>query len=255
MTDLHWKQQYTNFGSFEQEISRGNVRGAYPISSYGKVVIGGASSNILVRDQDGTSLVVPQSVQLTIVSTSESDSADGTGTRSVVIEYLNGDLDLSFEVVTLNGLTPVTTLATDVRWVQSVYVASAGSTGAPVGDITFSHNSDVFGKLMIGERAAHNSFKRVPRNKTMYISSIYAGTSSGTASTTAVIELVTTQIDGLDQQETGLYYKQAGISLQDNSQSMTFAMPFPVSAGHIVGYIATVDKGATITAGFTGWVE
>ena len=73
--------------------------------------------------------------------------------------------------------------------------------------------------------------------------------------TIAVIELVTTQIDGLDQQETGLYYKQAGISLQDNSQSLTFAMPFPVSAGHIVGYIATVDKGATITAGFTGWVE
>lgn len=253
--DHHWQQQYLKTGSYEQEISRGNVRGAYPFVGYGKVVLSGATSRALVRDQDGTTLNVPQSVRMTLVSTSAEDSAAGTGARTVVIEYLNGTLDMSVEMVTLNGTTPVQTVAADIRWVQAIYVATTGSAGHTVGTVDMTHNSTVYSRLMPGERATSNSFKRVPRGKCLYVSSIYAGASSGTAATTAVIELVTTQIDGLNQQETGLFYRQAGVSLQDSSQTMTFAMPFPIQAGHIVGYIASVDKGATITAGFTGWVE
>lgn len=253
--DHHWQQQYLKTGTYQQEIARGNVRGSYPMTSYGKVALAGATSGALIRDQDGLTLTVPQSVQMSIVSTSANDAAAGTGARTVVIEYLNGSLDLSMEVVILNGTTPVTTVATDVRWVNSVYVATAGTGGAPAGQIDVSHNATVYARVLAGDRCTHNSFKRVPRGKTLYIDSIYAGISSGTAATTGLIELVSTQIDGLDQQETGLYYKQAGISLQDASQALTFGMPLPVGAGHIVGYIATVDKGATITAGFTGWVE
>lgn len=253
--DHHWQQQYLKTGSYEQEISRGNVRGAYPFTSYGKVVLGGATTRALVRDQDGTTLNVPQSVQMSIVSTSANDTVAGSGARTVVIEYLNGTLDMSVEIVTLNGTTPVNTVATDIRWVQAMYVATAGNGGVTAGDVSLSHSGIVYSRLMTGARSTNNSFKRVPRGKRLYVSSIYAGCSSGTAATTAVIELVTTQIDGLDQQETGLFYRQAGVSLQDSSQAVTFAMPFPVTAGHIVGYIATVDKGATITAGFTGWVE
>lgn len=253
--DHRWQQQYLKTGSYEQEISRGNVRGAYPFTGYGKVVLAGASTRTLVRDQDGTTLTVPQSVRMTLVSTSAEDSAAGTGARTVVIEYLNGNLDMSVELVTLNGLTPVQTVAADIRWVQAIYVATAGSTRAAVGTIDLTNNSTVYARVMPGERSTSNSFKRVPRGKCLYISSIYAGCSSGTAATTATIELVTTQVDGLDQQETGLFYRHAGISLQDTSQAMTLEMPFPVQAGHIVGYVASVDKGATITAGFTGWVE
>lgn len=253
--DHHWQQQYLKTGSYEQEISRGNVRGAYPFTSYGKVTLAGATARAMVRDQDGTSMTVPQSVQMSIVSSSASDAAAGSGARTVVIEYLNGTLDMSVEVVTLNGTTPVNTVATDIRWVQAVYVATAGNGGVTAGTIDLSHGGVVYARLPIGERNTHNSFKRVPRGKRLYVSSIYAGCSSGTAATTAVVELVTTQIDGLDQQETGMFYSQAGVTLQDSSQAVTFAMPFPVTAGHIVGYIATVDKGATITAGFTGWVE
>lgn len=253
--DHRWQQQYLKTGTYEHEISRGNVRGAYPMASYGKVVLGGATNAALIRDQDGVTLAVPQSVQLTVVSTSANDAAAGTGARTVVIEYLNGSLDLSMEVLTLNGTTPVTTVATDVRWVNSVYVSTAGTSGAAAGQISITHNSVVYARIIVGDRCTHNSFKRVPRGKMLYISSIYAGSASGSADTTALVELVSTQIDGLDQQETGLYYKQAGISLQDSAQSITFNMPFPITSGHIVGYIATVDKGATITAGFTGWVE
>jgi len=253
--DNHWVQQYTKFGSYENEVARGNVRGAYPISSYGRLISGSGVTQQLVRDIDGTVLNVPQSVQMSIVSTSANDTAVGTGCRSIIIEYLNGDLDLSYELVTLNGLTPVTTIATDIRWVESVYLATAGSGKVAAGNITVSNGGVSYGRITAGQRQMHSSFYRVPRSKMLYISSVYAGSASGNADSSVIIELATTQINGLDQQETGLFYTFAGIALQDSSTTLSLNAPLPVGSGHIVGFVATSDKGSTMTAGFTGWVE
>lgn len=254
MIDSHWTQQYTKYGTYEQEIARGNVRGAYPVSAYGKLIASGASTRTLVQTQDGTSLHVPQGVQMSLVSTSANDAAGGSGVRTVVLEYLNGDLDYSFELITLNGLTPVNTLATDIRWVYAIHMATAGNGGVAAGNITIS-NGDTYAQMTAGQRSSHSSFYRVPRQKTLYVSSMYGGSSSGSAATSVLLEFCTSQIDGLNQQETGLVYSQAGISLQDSSTTLSLNVPLPVAAGHIAGFIATCDKGATITAGFIGWVE
>lgn len=255
--DRHWQQQYLKTGDYEHEIARGHVKGAYPYSTYGKLIAGSGVTSTLVRDQDGTVLYVPAStgVQMSLVSTSAADAAAGTGARTLVIEYLNGTLDSSVELITLNGLTPVLTQATDIRWVQNMYVATAGSGLAVAGQIDLTHGGVVYSRLATGARANHSSFRRVPRGKMLYITSMFAGSASGTAATSTLVELVTTQVDGLDQQETGLYYKQAGIALQDSSSTLSLKMPLPVGPGQIVGFVATCDKGATITAGLTGWVE
>lgn len=254
-TDNHWREQYLNTGSYEHEIARGNVRGAYPYSAYGKLTTTGAVTGVLVRDQDGTALQVPQGVQLSIVSTSASDAAAGTGARTVVVEYLNGNLDYSFEVVTLNGTTPVLTLATDVRWVQAVHVATAGSGTVAAGDITVANGGATYLKIMTGERTTHNSFTRVPRQRRLFITELYAGSNSGSSASRVLIEGVSTQINGLDQSETGLFYKVAGIALQDSSTTLSLTAPLPVNEGHIFGFVASGDKGATITAGYLGWIE
>jgi hypothetical protein len=255
MTDSHWKQQYTKYGTYEQEIARGNVRGAYPVSIYGELVTTGAVTRALVQTQDGTTLHVPQSVQMSLVSTSANDTAAGSGVDTVVVEYLNGDLDYSFELVTLDGTTPVAMLATDVRWVYAVHMATAGNGGVAAGRITVTSGGHTYARMNAGHRSSHSSFYRVPRNKTLYVSSMYGGSSSGTAAAATQVEFCSSQIDGLNQQETGLVYAQAGLCLQDNSSTLSLNMPLPVHAGHIAGFIATSDKGATITAGFIGWVE
>jgi hypothetical protein len=253
--ERNWQEQYTKFGSYEHEIARGNVRGAYPVSTYGKLVAGSAVTNIMVQGQDGTVLRVPHSIQMSVVSTSANDTANGTGVRTVVIEYLNGNLDASIEILSLNGTTPVLTQATDIRWIQAIYAATMGSGGAAAGVISVTNNGNTYEQIAVGERASHSSFERVPRGKRMYITGLYAGASSGTAATSVLAELVTTQIDGLDQQETGLFYKTAGIALQDSSTTLALPLPLPVYAGQIVGFVATCDKGATITAGLIGWLE
>lgn len=253
--DSKWKQQYLKTGSFEHEVSRGNVIGAYPISSYGKVTTVGTVTDVSVQSHDGTVINVPQSVQMNIVSTSTSDSSAGTGIRTVVIEYLDGNLDLSFEIITLNGTTPVNTVATDIRWIQCIHMATCGTGGKAAGTITLSNGGTIYSQIGIGQRTCLSSFRRVPRGKTAYIHSMYAGSSSGSAAAGAIVQLVTSQIDGLNQQETGLLYPQAGIALQDASTALTLSMPLPVGAGHIVGFTVSTDKAAIVTAGFVGWVE
>jgi hypothetical protein len=254
-TENRWREQYLNTGSYEHEIARGNVRGAYPYSAYGKLTTSGAVTDVLVRDDDGTTLVVPQGVQLSLVSTSANDAAAGTGARTVVVEYLNGDLDYSFEMVALNGTTPVLTLATDVRWVQAVHVATAGSGGKAAGDITATNGGVTYLKILVGERTTHNSFTRVPRQRRLFVTQMYAGASSGSSASRVKVEAVSTQINGLDQSETGLFYKVAGIALQDGSATLALTSPFPVNAGQIFGFVATSDKAATITTGYMGWIE
>lgn len=257
MIDRRWQEQYTKFGSYEHEIARGNVKGAYPFYSYGKLTTAGAAADVLVQDHDGTVMRVPPSpgVQMSIVSSSANDAAAGTGARTIVIEYLDGNLDYSFELITLNGTTPVNTVATDIRWVQTMHVATAGTGAKAAGTINLSYSGNVYSQIAIGERTAHSSLRRVPRGKKLFVSALYAGADSGTATARVLVEFLTTQINGLNQQETGLFYSQAGISVQDNSTSLSLNIPLPVDEGHILGFNATTDKGASITAGFIGWIE
>ena len=254
-TENRWREQYLNTGSYEHEIARGNVRGAYPYAAYGRLTTNGSVTDVLLRDDDGTTLVVPQGVQMTLVSSSANDAAAGTGARTVVVEYLNGDLDYSFELVTLNGTTPVNMVATDVRWVQAVHVATVGSGAKAAGNITVTNGGVTYLRVSAGERTSYNSLTRVPRQRRLFVTQMYAGSNSGSAAARVKVEAVTTQINGLDQSETGLYYKVAGIAMQDGSTTLSLTAPFPVNAGQIFGYVATTDKAATITAGYMGWIE
>lgn len=252
------EENYTHFGDYATDVARGNVIDAYPYFGYGKLDTGGAVTDALVQGQNGTGVIaVPDSagVQMSVVSTSANDSAAGSGVRTITIEYLNANLDLSIEVLTLNGTTAVNTTATDIRWVQAIYGATFGAGNDAAGTVTISEGGTDYAQIDAGERCSYSSFRRVPRGKKLFLKSLYAGSASGTSAARVTIEFVTTKVDGLDQQETGLYYKMAGMSFQDNSATLPLDMPFPIEAGQIVGLVATGDKSAEITAGWMGWVE
>lgn len=72
---------------------------------------------------------------LELVSTSASDAAAGVGARTVTITGLNIDYNEITATVTLNGLTAVP-VGTAFFRINSVVVASAGTTKTNVGDVT-----------------------------------------------------------------------------------------------------------------------
>ena len=75
--------------------------------------------------------------QRSISSSSASDTAaPGVGARTVRIEYLTSAGVALTETVTLNGVTPVNTVATDICYIEHIFVVTAGSTGRNVGTIT-----------------------------------------------------------------------------------------------------------------------
>lgn len=253
--DRRWRQSYTSFGDYEAEVARGNVRGASVVSSYGKASFPGASANVYIQPQLGTHFPTPQGVQMSLVSSSVNDAAAGTGARTVRLEYLNGSLDTMFETITLNGTTPVLTQATDIRFVQSMQAATFGSLLLTAGTVTLTQGGYTYCQIGTGERTHKSSFRRVPRNKLLMVSSLFAGSNSGTAAARALVQFCTSEISGLDSQETGIIYAHMGVELQDNSLALTNKLPFPVGEGHIYGFVSSTDKSATLTAGITGWLE
>jgi hypothetical protein len=74
--------------------------------------------------------------QWEVVSSSANDAAAGTGARTVVITYLDGDYVEQTETVTLNGATPVATVATDMLRPVSMNCVTWGTTAGNAGTLT-----------------------------------------------------------------------------------------------------------------------
>lgn len=75
--------------------------------------------------------------QRSIASASANDTSAGTGARTVQIEYYNQTGAGPFtEVITLNGTTYVNTVATDICFIEGIYVVTAGSGLVNAGILT-----------------------------------------------------------------------------------------------------------------------
>ncbi|MBM5812804.1 MAG: hypothetical protein FJ191_12725 [Gammaproteobacteria bacterium] len=80
-----------------------------------------------------TTRPTPGGVQVSVVSTSADDTAAGLGIRSVLIDYLDSSGVSQSEVITLAGLVPVLSVATDIDEILAVTAREVGSSAGAVG--------------------------------------------------------------------------------------------------------------------------
>lgn len=238
------------------EISRGNVSGATPFSSYGRIVTGGAVTNRVIWP-DGTYNIPPAAgVQISIVSTSANDSAAGTGARTMEIHYLDSDLNPMIEVVTMNGLTPVLTVATNIRFIQCAHIKTVGTLKATAGVITFTTGGVIYSEIEAGGRRCASSARMVPAGKRLFVAGPVAGSVSGTAAAQAQIKISSSYFEGEDFTGQGIFFPFGAIGVQDNSVPYTFPIPAgPFPEGTIVLMETTTNKAAIITGNWFGWLE
>lgn len=78
----------------------------------------------------------PSGEQMNVVSTSASDSSAGTGIRQVRIVYFDTNWQLSEEIIIMNGITNVSTVATDIIRVETFEAYQTGSNSFAVGTVT-----------------------------------------------------------------------------------------------------------------------
>lgn len=111
---------------------------------------------------------------MSVVSTSSADTSAGTGTRTLEIHYLDAAGDKQTEEVTMNGTTPVSLAATNVRFVQFMHSGTVGSNGVAEGDVTVYKNgapATVYNIIKAGGNMTLTSARMVPVGKKCLVDS------------------------------------------------------------------------------------
>lgn len=116
-------------------VSRGRVDGATGAAVQGRRTGIAASSNVDLIPSGSAYAFLTSEAALEVLSSSASDTAAGTGARTVLVRGLDDDYAEISEVVTLNGTTPVALTRAYMR-VNAAVVVTAGSTGSNVGTVT-----------------------------------------------------------------------------------------------------------------------
>ena len=240
------------------QIARGTVSGATPFSGYGQYVSTGTTTNHVIWPDGVFTLPPIGGVQMSIVSTSANDDGSpvGTGIRTMDIHYLDANLVPQVENITLNGLTPVLTVATNIRFIQCMHITTVGSLKAAAGVITATNSAVIYSQIDTGSRRCSSTARMVPAGKRLFVAGATGGSISGTAAAGAVIKISATYFEGHDLTSQTLFIPFGSISMQDMSVAYTFPIPAgPFPAGTVVLMEVTVDKAAIITGNWYGWLE
>lgn len=98
---------------------------------------------------------------VSVVSDSVDDTAAGTGAQSLLLNGVDENFAEISEVVVLNGLTPVLTVA-DFLHVQISTVLTVGSGGVNAGVITFTIDGGVVNGIVVGKSQTQSAARVIP---------------------------------------------------------------------------------------------
>lgn len=233
--------------------------GAVPFSAYGERVAAGAEASRPVWP-NGTFIVPPSTgIQMAVSSDSANDTAAGTGIRSVHIHYIQaGTLEEKTEIVTLNGLTPVNTVATDIRFVQCMHMHEYGSLKVSDGNISLKDTggTNTYSYIATSAKRCSSSARMVPGGKVGYVMGAVGGSISSTADAGVILRMGTSYFEGHDYTDDSILIDNVAIPIQNSSIAYRFPMPLgPIPEGTIIGVLGETDKAATIGASWFGWHE
>ena len=188
-----------------------------------------------------------------VVSTSASDTAAGTGMRTLMLSGLDANYVERTEAVTLNGLTAVTTSSTWTR-VNHAWGLTAGSGGTNAGDVTIKHHTtttNVFVQMTAGVGSAQACAYTVPAGKQAAIAGYRASVSNnGGAGTAARVQV------GLWIRPFGaMWYRLRSLWIQNTSGLGDVALPGALVLPAKTDIVARAESGASadnlsVTASF-----
>jgi len=241
-------------------IGMGKVAGHTPFHGYGRreslaTTTGGDD----ISDIAAVAKPYPnQSVgeQMTIVSTSASDTAAGTGARTIKLHYINAAGAYVHEIITLNGTTPVNTVATDIRFDQMISVQTNGTFGGnAAGTITLyklATPATVYSQITAGNNVSMSSARMVPAGVDFWLKSI---TVSGTATKPLSVR-VTATCDHAGEYIAGVFQFTEVIELEDSVVSIVLPVPRKIPALSIIKGVAVSNTaGGTVSVSYEGWTE
>jgi hypothetical protein len=203
-----------------------------------------------------TSITTPPSggEQMEIYSTDDEDNIIGTGIRQIYLHYLDSAGDAAYEILDMDGTTPVATSADDIRFIQDIHSISNGDNGVAVGNIFIrsiaNPTTNIYDFIELGGNMSLTIQKMVPANKTLYITH-WHGSASGKNS--VAMRLRSTDHHG-ELFENTFIFKDT-VALENSSFSRTWSKEewVPIPEFSIVKIsVWTSGAGANVAGGWNG---
>jgi len=222
---------------------------------YGEADIVGAALGFDIWEVASGSMPNPvvAGTQMTVVSTSANDDDGNTGINEVILEYLDATGAEQTETITMNGTSPVNSVATDIRFVNKFFATSVGSGGNAVGTITLYKTGDanhIFQIISSGGNASLSCTAMVPLGKELYITS-WGGAAIGSKPVT--IRLRSTNYSG---NITDFFLVKGAAKLDDTSIVLPF-IPYRIMPPLAIIKISawTAAGGGDLSAFINGYLK
>lgn len=197
----------------------------------------------------------PAGQQMTVVSTSANDTAAGTGLRTVEIHYLDNNLVEKTELITMNGLVGVNTVAVNIRFVNDFYGESVGAAGAAVGTITIfaiGVPATVYTQIDPGHFRHANTARMVPAGFVCLVEGFAATGGAAAGGKSASITLRGTSHHGL-LLPTNVFGSDSNILVFNSALFVKFDTPLQYPAGAIIKCTSfATAAGADVSAEWHG---
>ena len=116
---------------FNQQVAENLISGYDSEFKFGSNDIVGAVEEV-IWDAGGTYVFLTAAETMDIVSTDADDNGTGSGARLLIVYGLNADYIETSQVITMNGLTPVTTDTAFLRVFRAIVLTSG--TDSPTAD-------------------------------------------------------------------------------------------------------------------------
>ena len=197
-------------------------------------------------------------IQMRMVSSSVSDAAAGIGARTVDIHYLDNTYTQQVEAITLNGTTPVNTVATNILRINNIHVMTTGINEAPVGNISLQNiaGTVTYSYVIAGLNVSRQSIYTVPAGKTLFITSWDWGTGSLAGGRYAEFSLRAKTT--FDNELITVFHVRSMSLAQDSSGDHQLEAPIKILGTSDIK-ISVISDNATANAicygGFEGWLE
>lgn len=261
--DINGHHGMPHIVNYEDAIGLGLVAGHSELKGLGRrdgltTLAGGEDISDVVTLTAGTLPYPDQSVgeQMTLVSTNANDTSAGTGARTVKVHYIAADGTYSHETVTMNGTTPVNTVATDIRFVQQITVETLGTFGGSAAGIITIYRTGtatrIYANILAGNNQSLNSHRMIPAGVNFWLKGM---TVSATSSKPVSIRLTAT-CDHAGIYSEGVFKFTEIVECQDTALAIKFDVVRKIPPLAIIkGKVISIQAGGSASIGYSGWVE
>jgi len=239
-----------------------NANSGQPNRTFGYVFgRNSAVQNVLCDLWDGPTCVYVfplAAQQMALSSSSAADASAGTGVQQMIIHYLDTNYTIRSEVITLNGITPVNTVATNILRINSMHAWRQGTGATAAGNISLKNiaGTITYGYMILGTSTARQAIYTIPAAHYGYISHWQASSGAASGSHFTSIRLRATSHEGVLLP--GVFLVVDEVGTLNNGYNITLPIPIRMPPMADVKMSAISDAGAAnaqVMGTIMGWFE